>query len=409
MHARTHGPGPEPVLITDDRALAGACEALRRAGSFAFDTEFVGEDQYRPEVCLMQAATKEACYLVDPLAGLDVTPLWDLVADPAVEVILHAASEDLSLCFQQTGRRAANVFDCQIGAGLVGLGYPMSLSRLARAAIGASLHKSETLTNWRARPLGEDQLHYAAADVMYLPAIAAFLQDRLRRADRLSWAKVECEALCEDCATLPSRLERVRRLRGAGALDSRALATAHAILEERDELARLYNRPARTVIRDHLVIELAKRGWTDPKRMQTLRGLNLSRDALRRVSIAIEAAAKQSAADWPTIENDPETPEEEVLLALLNAVLRDFCNRESIAFSILATKSDLRAYVRGYTRPGEKSGRVCFRSGWRRQAVGELLDDIMGGRTALRVVRSADGRGLTLASTNGSPAGEPRS
>src|ERR1051325_3360810 len=102
---------------------------IRQAGRFAFDTEFVGEDRYKPELCLIQIATETTQILIDPLAGLDCRSFWELVADPSVEKIVHAGSEDLAICSQQIGRQAANVLDVQIAAGLIGLGYPTSLGR----------------------------------------------------------------------------------------------------------------------------------------------------------------------------------------------------------------------------------------------------------------------------------------
>jgi len=389
---------PPAQLVQEPAALRDLCESLRREGCFAFDTEFVGEDQYRPEVCLMQAATSERCWLVDPLGGLDVAPLWELVADPGVCVILHAASEDLSICYQQTGRRAAQVFDVQIAAGLVGLDYPISLSRLARATIGESIHKSETLTDWRSRPLSAEQMVYATADVAFLPRIHAELRKRLVAMGRLSWAEAECEELCQACASPPTNVEKVRKLRGAGSLRSQELAIAHAILEERDKLARSYNRPARAVLKDHLVVEIARHGWTNPRRIETLRGLNLSREGIRRIAAAVEHAKRAPADAWPTNNTSQETPEEEMLLSLLNAVLRGFCLRHKLAYSLLATKQDLRAIVRAHSRTGECPSQVRLLQGWRREAIGDLLEQLLSGRSAVVVEKQSDKVALRLVS-----------
>src|ERR1043166_171828 len=160
---------------------------IRQAGRFAFDTEFVGEDRYKPELCLIQIATETTQILIDPLAGLDCRSFWELVADPSAEKIVHAGSEDLAICSQQIGRPAANVFDVQIAAGLIGLGYPTSLARLTRVMTGEKLHKSQTLTDWRARPLSDEQIDYALEDVIHLPAIFAAATRKLESLGRASW------------------------------------------------------------------------------------------------------------------------------------------------------------------------------------------------------------------------------
>jgi ribonuclease D len=376
--------------------MAEACKALREAGSFAFDTEFVGEDIYTPEICLIQAATDSDCVLIDPMAKLDLSLFWDLVADESVRVIVHAGSEDLSLCWKHFGKPAANVFDLQIGAGLIGLGYPISLMRLAQITIGARLHKSQTLTDWRQRPLTPDQINYAVEDVAHLPAIHRFIAGRLAKLKREPWAAEECTRACRATTAVARGENRLKRLRGTGSLSAKELAIAEALLEERDKLAQEYNRPARTVLRDHLLIEMARRGWTDPPRIRTLRGINLKGAAIQRLIAAIEAGKRVAPEQWPQIVNDEDTPEEEVLLALLTALLRDYCNRNAVSYALLAGKQDLRALVRIYTRSHKPELPILLQSGWRQTAIGDLLNHVLTGERALRITREGDRTGLRV-------------
>src|SRR5262249_17211940 len=152
------------------------------------------------------------------------------------------------------------------------------------------LHKSQTLTDWRIRPLTAEQIRYAVEDVIHLSKAHRMLVDRLDELGRRSWVAEECERLC--AATVPADDPQVklRRLKGSGSLTRKELAIADAIIAERDILAREYDRPARTILKDHLLVELARRGWTDIKKMRTLRGINVSDAGLRRMATAIEKA-----------------------------------------------------------------------------------------------------------------------
>ncbi len=395
---------PLPQLIVRQAELQMLCSRLATAGSFAFDTEFVGEDKHRPELCLIQVAVEDGCYLIDPLAGVDVTPFWELVADEQIETIVHAGSEDLALCWHHLGRPAARVLDLQIAGGFVGLGYPSSLAKLAAQAIGVRLHKSQTLTDWRRRPLNEEQLHYASEDVIHLPALHRWIMARLTEAGRLAWAKEECDGACRAALAAARGENKLSRLRGAGALRGQELAIAEALLEERDRLAAEYNRPARAVLRDHILVELARRGWTDTAKIRTLRGLNLSATAARRIAEAIRVGQQVPKSAWPRLTIEQDTPEEEVLIAIASAVLRDFSNQSGIAYALLAGRQDLRDLVRAYTRrPQAGEAEIGLRTGWRRQAIGDLMERILAGEATIRIIQDRDSRKLDIGSCPPAP------
>jgi len=395
MTQRSHGE-VEVKIARDQAGVEEACALLAEAGSFAFDTEFVGEDYYEAEVCLIQAATESVCVLIDPLAGVDVGPFWRIVAEGAAEVILHAGSEDLSICWKQTGRLPDRVADLQIGAGMIGLGYPISLSRLVSVLTGAKMHKTQTLTDWRRRPLSPDQVRYAVEDVVHLPKAARVLRNRLQELGRTGWFAEECASVCRGIASMAAGGGRLRRLRGGASLRGVELAVAEALLEERDKLAREYDRPPRAVLKDHLVIELARRQWTDAARMRTLRGINLNNTALRRLAAVIQSAKDRPPEKWPAQLSEDDHPDDEVLVLLTSAVLRDFCQRSRLSFPLLASKRDLREFVRRYTTPQEPQGQNRLAEGWRKEAVGDLLLLLMSGKHGVRVRREGEAYRLAV-------------
>lgn len=391
-------PSSTPQIVTTPQALADHIAALRSAGRFAFDTEFVGEDRYKPELCLVQTATDEAQVLIDPLAGVDCRPFWELVADPALEKIVHAGSEDLAMCPLQVGRPAINVFDQQIAAGLVGLGYPTNLARLTRLATGEKMHKSQTLTDWRRRPLTQEQVDYAIQDVVYLPAVRRFLGKKLEALGRSRWVIEECDALCRTTADQSANPVQIRRLKGMGTLTGREMAIAEALLNVRDQLAKELDRPPRTVLRDHLLVEIARRGWTDPGRIASLRGLNLAMSSIKRVAAAVEIGRNVPAAEnSAAVEGD--SPEEEVVFSLLTAVLRDYCNANELAYSLVATKENIRELVRATTHAKATSNDPALLRGWRKEAVGGLLTALLAGKTSIRV--AAVGKSFRLSIEEG--------
>ena len=183
----------ELETVRTPEALADLCRQLKKAGRFALDTEFVGERTYLPRLCLVQVATTDFIALVDTLAVGTMEPLWDLVADPTVGKVLHAAREDLRLAYFGGGKRLpGGVFDTQIAAGLIGLpSYPLSYARLAEALMGVKLNKAETRSEWDRRPLTPAQLEYARDDVRYLLPIQDKLDRLLERLDREEWLTEE--------------------------------------------------------------------------------------------------------------------------------------------------------------------------------------------------------------------------
>lgn len=387
----------DPLLITRQGDLDRLCDTLRAEGAFAFDTEFVGEDSYQPEICLLQIATETCHAVADPLAAdLDCTRLWNLVADPVVRKIVHAGGEDLAQCMKRVGRPPANIVDLQIAAGFVGLGYPISLSRLTSETIKVKLHKSQTLTDWRRRPLGEEQIRYAVEDVIHLPAIDRHLARRLEKLGRMQWLIEECEQLCRLVSQPSSDARRAKRLKGTATLTRKQLAVAHALLQQRDELAQRYNRPARAILKDHLLVELARRGWTDIDRMRTLRGLNISNSDLKRFAEAISAAHQSPPESWPEPPLDEPSAEEELLLSFLSTILRIYCEQHDLAYSLLATKQDLRLFLKSAQEGQAPEATPALRNGWRAGAVGDLLERVLTGRAAVRLVRQGKSSRLVI-------------
>jgi ribonuclease D len=307
-----------------------------------------------------------------------------LLHDPARVAVVHAGREEVRLCRLWSGSPPANRFDLQFAAGLVGMNYPMGHAGLVQQLLGQRLAKGETLTEWRRRPLTEDQIRYAYDDVRFLLRLYEKLRAKLEKLGRVEWAKEEFGRLESRSGGVESQEEeRWRKLRGAGALDGRRLAVVKALFEWREEKAAAVNRPARTVVRDDLIIEITRRNPTSAKDLQVVRGMpNRDLDAIVDV---VQKARQLPPEEWPTPAGREQDPPQLALVAnVLISVLGDTCARNKLAVGLVAANNDVRAIVRARLA-GAAMPEMALTEGWRAANVLPALLDVLEGRTAVRI------------------------
>ncbi len=260
-------------LITEPSQMAMCLEHLAASPVIGFDTEFVGEDAYRPELCLVQIATPQQLFVIDPFTCGPLDDFWKLLHDPARTTVVHAGREDIRICFFQAGQPPANVFDVQLAAGLVGLVYPIGYAGLVHDLLGQRMSKGETLTDWRRRPLLPAQVRYAYDDVRYLLPAWKKLTDRMKRLKRTEWASEEFASAIRKATADEITAERWRKVKGIGGLDPRGLAIARELFAWRDRFAERVNRPARHLLRDDVLAEVARRGPSKFEDLASYRGV----------------------------------------------------------------------------------------------------------------------------------------
>src|SRR3954453_18542137 len=197
--------------------VAELADQARKDGRLGLDTEFVSERRFRPLLCLVQIVVGDRIEILDPLSDVDPTPLAEVLADPAIEVVLHAGRQDVALLKRSWDTEVTNIFDTQVAGGFAGYGAQSGYDSLVRSLLGVSATGAEGFSRWDRRPLTPDQIEYARADVEHLLPMADALAERLRESGRLEWAHEECKAL-ERASDERSpedqfaRLPRVRRL-----------------------------------------------------------------------------------------------------------------------------------------------------------------------------------------------------
>jgi ribonuclease D len=395
------GPALAERMIVDKSDFLALVSDLGQCREFAFDTEFVGEDTYIPVLCLIQVATRDALYLVDPIAIQDVTPFWKLVADPANTVIVHGGREEVRLCRQWSGSPPGNLIDLQITAGMLGMGFPTGMASLVQTVLGHRLSKSETLTEWRARPLTLAQRNYAYDDVRYLLEINDRLNARLAELDRLEWAREEHARFVEltDPEIIAGREERWRKVKGSSQLDRRQLCLLRALHAWRETRAHEANRPVRTVMRDDLLVEISRRHPGRPGDLQMVRGL--SKKDIDGILATVEAADAIPEDQWPEVlERDSEATHVQALSGLLQTVFMAMCAEMKLAPGLTCTMGEIRDLLRcRLTGPAEPTEGLLI-TGWRRKHVLPRLLAVLDGRVAFRLNLESD-KHLTWFDVNG--------
>ncbi len=387
---------PETVVIDRQDQIEEVCARSRQEGRFAFDTEFVMEDRFESEVCLIQIATETSIVIIDPfIKALDIKPIWELILDEQVEVVVHAGQEDFALCVQHTSHPPRNVFDVQLAAGLIGPDYPLSLQKLVQHMLHIRLHKSNTLTDWRKRPLTPGQLSYAAEDVAYLLEARKRISHFLAKSGRTAWASKEFEKFEDRGLYLRAEEEKLARVKGAGSLKGQQLAVLHELLGWREKLAESFDRPARTVLKDYLLVEIAKAELTTSQEIKDLRGISLGDKHLRWMCKTIKAANELPPEKWPAIEpRKMESASDTAVIALMTALIRSYCIENDLAYSLVATKKSISQLLHFHThrKPADRA-EVTLLNGWRGETVGVMIDDVLEGKRTVHV-KSKPGKRL---------------
>lgn len=367
-----------PILVTSDAGMAEMIGHLAAGGSFAFDSEFIRENSYEPHLCLVQAATSQQVYVVDPLAKLDLSPLWDLVASPEVEKIVLAGQQDFELVALQTGRAPANIMDLQVAAGFVDVDYPLSLGRLLDRYVGVCLDKALTFTHWDKRPLSPIQLRYAGDDVRYLPAAREVIAARLAELGHSEWARQECAATLEDLsAYMPAPETFYLRVRGRDRLHRHRLAVLRELAIVRDQAAKREDVPPRTLLKDGVLVALASRPAKNVADLGNVRGLPrpvAGRYGRQIVEATARALALPDHLLPPTPPSEPSAVEARADEAW--AAISQFCLDRSLAPLVLGTRKELGRLLTA-AAGGQPLEQHRFMRGWRRELLGDLLTGLL--------------------------------
>lgn len=366
-------------MITTTKDLITFVERAGNADAVALDTEFVWERTYYPQLGLIQVAlSDEDCELIDPLAVEDLSPLGDLLSDRSTVKILHDAPQDLAILYQATGIPAQNVFDTRLAAGFADLPSTLSLCNLIKELLDINLAKTETRTNWLQRPLNEQQIQYALDDVRYLRAVRVLLLSRIIGPKIKSWLHEELTLLNNPQFYTDNGVEhRFRKIRCAGTLGRESLAVLRNLTAWREGEAKAGNKPRGHIIKDNILVNIAKKKVLDPNTLHEKCGLSLKAQKRygRQVVSIIEETREADEASYPEVCRPARlTARDKINFDRLNNLIQLKCSLLGIDPALVGNNAELKELVKVFGKSRKRNLKQLRQTqGWRKSFLEDFL------------------------------------
>lgn len=379
-------------MITDTAALEALCGRLAKADFVTVDTEFMRETTYWAKLCLVQVAGPDEAYCIDPLAeGINLKPLYDLLANPAVLKVFHAGRQDLEIFYTATTTVPTPVFDSQVAAMVCGFGDQVGYETLVSKLAGANLDKSQRFTDWSQRPLSDRQIKYALGDVTYLRKVYTELSRMLDNSGRRAWLEEEIATLIDPATYRVDPRDSWQRIR-ARTRSRRLLCVLRELAAWRELTAQAMNLPRQRVAKDDALLELAA---NMPVTVDDIKRTRLAKPLAsgKYVEGVLAAVAKGRAvpeSECPVVERDNgwEAVASRGVVELLKLLLKARSETHHVAQRLIATSDDVEAIALSDT------AEVPALHGWRRELFGEDALKLKHGKLAIGL--SADGKNVEV-------------
>ncbi|MBX9864747.1 MAG: ribonuclease D [Hyphomicrobium sp.] len=383
-------------VITTTSALTEICSRLAEGEFVAVDTEFMREQTFWPDLCLIQLAGPGEEAIVDPMApGIDLKPFYELMADTRVVKVFHAARQDVEIVFCEAGLIPTPIFDTQIAAMVCGFGESVSYVNLVKKITGRDLDKSSRFTDWSRRPLTEKQLVYALGDVTHLRDIYIALKAELESTGRASWLDEEMADLTAP-STYESHPENAWQRLKMRVKNRKALAVLIELAAWRERLAQAQDVPRGRILRDEALYDIANQLPTSVEKLSELRTLSDGFARSQRARDIIDAVARGLERDPKTLppltHSQPMSAEATATIELLKVLLKAAAARNRVAPRLIADSEDLERIA------SEAEPDVAAMKGWRRQLFGDDALKLKRGELALTLSK---GEVLAISSSKG--------
>jgi ribonuclease D len=370
-------------VITTTSELGEACARLAQHPFVAVDTEFLREETYWPKLCLVQMASPDEALIVDPLAkGIDLAPLYRLMAEKSVVKVFHAGRQDIEIFHVQAGLVPEPIFDTQVAAMVCGHGESVSYGNLVKRILDVDVDKSSRFTDWSRRPLTATQLTYALADVTHLRHVYKNLADELTQTGRSSWLAEEMAVLTDPATYRLAPEDAWRRLKSR-VKNRKAMGALVELAAWREEQAQAQNVPRPRILRDEALYDIANRMPVETRQLDELRTLSNGFSRSSRAREIVEAVKRGLARDPKSVPSLPSgfavTPEAGALVDLLRVLLKATSARHRVAPKLIADTEDLERIAM------EKAPDVPALKGWRLEMFGTDALRLKRGEIALSV------------------------
>lgn len=367
------------MMIVDTATLLDVCTRFKTYEFITIDTEFIREKTYYPILCLVQIATKDEAYCVDPLAeNMDLTPLFDLMQDKNVLKVFHAARQDVEIFYHLSGKIPVPLFDTQIGAMVCGFNESVSYQQLVQELAGVTLDKSMRYTDWSKRPLTDKQVEYALCDVTHLVHVFEALKKQLQKSGRMEWLKEEMAVLTNPKTYDVDESAIWQKLK-APLYKPQQLHVFAKLSEWREKMAKLKNKPRRHLLKDEAILELAAAHPETKEEMERLRGLpngfSKSSYGTEILDIIKQAMEDKSSLYVPSLKRPPLSNGQKNLSELLRFLLSVVADELGVASKVIASNDDLADFILGL-----KDARIL--SGWRYEVFGKKAQALKQGNVS---------------------------
>jgi len=369
------------TVITDNAELTGLCQRMSAAEYIAVDTEFMRDKTFWPQLCLVQVAGPDEAAAIDALApGIDLRPLYDLLVNPAVIKVFHAARQDVEMLFHLTGQIPAPLVDTQVAAMVCGFGDSVSYENLAAKLAGAQIDKSSRFTDWARRPLTERQVTYALSDVTHLRPAYEKLKRRMEKTGRAAWVNEEMAVLMNPGTYRQDPRESWRRLK-VRSEKPRFLAILREVAAWREQEAQQRNLPRNRIVKDETLVEIAAHAPTTVEDLAHGRGM--SRGLAEGKQGAAILAAVRTGVQLPVSECPKPAPRPDLpaglapIIELMRVLLKTKCEAHDVAQKLVASAADLELLA------ARDDADVPALHGWRRELFGEDALALKQGRIGL--------------------------
>lgn len=375
----------EPIWVADTAAVDHMLGALAGVDRIAIDTEFHGERSYLPHLMLLQIATDDAIFLVDPLADIDIARVFRALRDGGAVIIGHALHNDLEIVALGHEIVFSNLFDTQVAAAFLGFGLQIGLANLLRMELKIRVAKGSQMADWSRRPLPERQLAYAADDVRYLLELHRRLDGRLREQGRQQWVAEECAPLSQRDRYGRDPMQCWQRVSGARKLRPREAGVLVELAAERERLAAELNQVPHFLLSDEVLLGIARR---IPQSLADLDGnRRLNHRNIQRFADRLLAAVARGA-DKP-LESEPGRPPPapgvEAVAGLVMLLVTELSAQEGVAAQLLLRRrAVIEALQDGCSSREELLARLELH-GWRAELLGDPVWNLLSGVTHARV------------------------
>ena len=370
------------MIIDTTKSLVQLCKKLAKLPFITLDTEFIREKTYYPELCLIQIAGKGVAEVIDPLAEeMDMTALFDLLQNPKVVKVFHAARQDIEIFYHLTGKVPTPVFDTQIAAMVCGYDENVGYQQLVHDITGVSLDKSMRFTDWHHRPLTPEQEEYALNDVTYLRDIYLALNEKIINNGREEWLKEEI-TIQNDPKTYDTDENEVWRKVKVPFKRPIQTHVFAKLCAWRERTAKAKNRPRKHILKDDALIELAVLMPENAETMNTCRGISggFGKSALgQEILTVIKAAKKDPAELYPKDWEKPKslTHTQKTLVDLYHLLLMIVGAELNVAPKIIASTEELKSLAQG-------NNNVPCMKGWRYEAFGAKVIQFKQGKLSFK-------------------------